>query len=260
MTNFRNYQDCDLLVKDCYKKQRINQNIDFVKFCIKKYCIFDKISSFWELFDDVKIKDLSDPDISLPNYYHLFQTAEGIRKDGHPEWMQLVGLIHDLGKIMYKKGCDKDGTSEKEQWGMVGDTFIVGCKIPDTVVFNEFNTLNIDNKRFTKLGIYQKNIGLNNVYCSFGHDEYLYRLLKFNNIKLPEEAYYMIRFHSLYLWHKENEYSYFENDKDSQMKEKVQLFNKYDLYTKKNEELDITKLKKYYNKIVKKYLPDKIYW
>ena len=80
--------------------------------------------------------------------------------------------------------------------------------------------------------------------CSFGHDEYLYRLLKFNNIKLPEEAYYMIRYHSLYVWHTENEYSYLENEKDTKMKEFVKLFNKYDLYTKKEEELDISEIKR----------------
>ena len=31
----------------------------------------------------------------------------------------MTGLIHDLGKILYLKGCDKDGTTVKEQWGIV---------------------------------------------------------------------------------------------------------------------------------------------
>ena len=39
--------------------------------------------------------------INLPNNMHLFQTAERIRKDNLPDWMQLIGLIHDLGKILY---------------------------------------------------------------------------------------------------------------------------------------------------------------
>merc|ERR1719384_1781271 len=45
--------------------------------------------------------DESDPDLDLPNIVHAFQTAERIREE-HPdkEWFQLVGLIHDLGKIM----------------------------------------------------------------------------------------------------------------------------------------------------------------
>ena len=42
-----------------------------------------------------------------------------------------------MGKIISKIGCDKDGTSENTQWGIVGDTFILGHKIPNSIVFNE---------------------------------------------------------------------------------------------------------------------------
>lgn len=31
---------------------------------------------------------------------HLLQTAEAIRRDGKPDWMQVVGLVHDLGKLL----------------------------------------------------------------------------------------------------------------------------------------------------------------
>jgi inositol oxygenase len=52
-----------------------------------------------------KLNDLideSDPDIDLPNIIHAFQTAERIRLD-HPDndWFQLVGLVHDLGKVIH---------------------------------------------------------------------------------------------------------------------------------------------------------------
>ena len=56
-------------------------------------------------------------------------------------WLQLVGLIHDLGKIIYLWGNDKEGTSIKTM-SSVGDTFIVGCRIPDGIVF-PFNKLNV---------------------------------------------------------------------------------------------------------------------
>ena len=59
-------------------------------------------------------------------------------------------------------------------------------------------------------------------------------MLRYNKINLPEEAFYIIRYHSLYLWHYNNEYSYFENKLDLKMKPWVQLFNRYDLYTKSN--------------------------
>jgi inositol oxygenase len=263
-TDYRNYEECNQDVIECYKHQRTNQTLDFVKYAIDKYCIFDRKDSFWNLFDKLKnFRDLSDPDINLTNHHHLFQTAEGLRKDGYPDWMQLVGLIHDLGKILYLKGNDDDGTSIKTQWAIVGDTYVVGCKIPDSITLPNFNSLNPDmnnSKYNTKYGTYHHGYGLNNVYCSFGHDEYLYRLLKFNRVYLPLDAFYMIRFHSFYLWHTENEYKHFETIIDSVMKRQVKIFNKYDLYTKANIETDEIKLREYYSKIVDKYLPKELWW
>lgn len=51
-----------------------------------------------------KLNDLideSDPDTTLPNIVHAFQTAERAREE-FPEhdWLHLTGLIHDLGKVM----------------------------------------------------------------------------------------------------------------------------------------------------------------
>ena len=45
--------------------------------------------------------------------------------------------------------------------------------------------------------MYEPNCGLDNLMMSWGHDEYLYRMLKFNNAKLPDEALYMIRLFKL---------------------------------------------------------------
>ncbi len=56
--------------------------------------------------------DESDPDVDLPNIVHAFQTAERIRAD-YPEleWFQLVGLIHDLGKVSYSMSVKKTNNS-----------------------------------------------------------------------------------------------------------------------------------------------------
>lgn len=50
------------------------------------------------------LTDESDPDSSLPNIVHAYQTAERIRKE-HPglDWFHIVGLIHDLGKVRNTK-------------------------------------------------------------------------------------------------------------------------------------------------------------
>jgi len=65
--------------------------------------------------------------------------------------------------------------------------------------------------------------------CSWGHDEYLYQILKYSCVDLPEEALYIIRYHS---YHTYDAYNYFANEYDNSMLKWLKLFNKYDLYTK----------------------------
>jgi len=52
---------------------------------------------------------------------------------------------------------------------------------------------------------------------SFGHDEYMYQVLKHNGTVLPEEALYCIRYHSFYPWHSCGDYDYLCSDKDREM-------------------------------------------
>ena len=213
----------------------------------------------WDILENLnQLVDVSDPDLSHPNLFHAFQTAETIRADNKPDWLQLVGLIHDIGKIMYLKGSDETGTGKNEQWAMVGDTFIVGCSLPDSLVFPEFNQYNLDIKdkyKSTKLGIYKENCGLDNVICSWGHDEYLYRILSsnLNPNTLPEEALYIIRFHSLYAYHDKLEYMHFQSEKDKDFFSWLKLFNKYDLYSKTDVVQDVNSLKEYYTTLINKY-------
>lgn len=255
---FRNYDNVVEAIRENYLQSRKNQTYDFVKKMHQKYLKFNHKMKIDYVFSKLEhFIDVSDPDISLPNYYHGIQTAESIRKDGHPEWLQLVGLIHDIGKIIYLWGDDLDGTSIKNQWAIVGDTFIVGCKLPYGIVFPEFNQYNSDMNYSiynTELGIYKPNCGLDQVYCSWGHDEYLYQVLKYNQCPLPDEAFYIIRFHSLYSYHKNGEYQNLINEKDKKMFKWLKLFNQYDLYTKSDNIIINDDIKNYYQKLIKKYL------
>lgn len=257
--DFRKFSNASENVSNNYKIARENQNINYVLKMKNDFKNRKKEKlNFWDVIDKLSnFIDISDPDVNMPNSFHLFQSAESAKNDSQPEWFQLVCLIHDIGKIMYLWGNDNDGTSVKNQWGIVGDTFITGCKIPDSIIYPEFNLLNSDNIKYDNIGIYSKNCGLDNCHVSWGHDEFMYNILLNNNNKLPEEAYYIIRYHSLYLWHDKNEYSYFENEKDKNMKKWVKLFNKYDLYTKKNDinyiKNNIEKLKQYYNNLLNYY-------
>ena len=88
-----------------------NQTVQFGLDQRKKWMNFDHESlTIMEALDRLNdLIDESDPDCDVPNVYHAYQTAEGIRKS-YPErdWMHLVGLIHDLGKIMcfYEQECE----------------------------------------------------------------------------------------------------------------------------------------------------------
>jgi Myo-inositol oxygenase len=55
------------------------------------------------------------------------------------------------------------------------------------LTFDNFNVCS------SKLGMYEENCGLDKVMMSWGHDEYMYRMLKHNKSTLPEEAFYIIR-------------------------------------------------------------------
>jgi inositol oxygenase len=98
--------------------------------------------------------------------------------------MQVTALLHDLGKNLYLWGSEEEGTGQKNQFALVGDTWAVGCRIPDGVVYPEFNSLNPDMKDpvlSSELGIYEEGCGLENLIMAWGHDEYMYRVLKVRN-------------------------------------------------------------------------------
>jgi inositol oxygenase len=243
------------IIRNLYKTQRTNINYKFNEYLLNKYCKFNSLINFWSLFSTLDgIVDLSDPDTSMPNSLHALQTAEAIRSDGKPDWFVLCGLIHDLGKCIYLNGKDTDGTSKSTQWAIVGDTFITGAIIPSDIVLPEYNELNEDHQN--KLSLYEDKCGIDNCMISFGHDEYLYKLIMANPHSLPEEALYIIRYHSLYVAHSGNGYDYLFSDKDQKMIPVVREFNKYDLYTKddSNKIKWTPSLKEYYTKLIKKYL------
>ena len=259
--SFRNYTQDDVTaaVREHYKKMRARQTYDYVQRMKAKYLTYDKPMDLWEAMGKLNLLvDVSDPDLDLPNVQHLIQSAEAIRADNRPDWMQLVGLIHDLGKIMFVWGSDEDGTSHGEQWGMVGDVFVVGAELPDTCVYPEFNALNSDSTHpiyGSKLGAYSEACGLDNVDLAWGHDEYLYQVL--NNHKenrIPEAGMIMVRYHSFYPWHTGESYSHFTTTRDDQYKEWIKDFNKYDLYTKSQKIYALEEVREYYQPIAEKYL------
>jgi inositol oxygenase len=250
---YRNYEDpARDTVKEFYRLNHTHQTFAFVQQKRKEFLQFNrKEMSVWDAFNFLnQLVDDSDPDTDLDQFQHLLQASEAIRADGHPDWMVLTGLMHDMGKVLCLFG--------EPQWAVVGDTFPVGCAYSDKIVYPEFFKHNIDYSDpvySTKLGVYAPKCGLRNVSMSWGHDEYVYQILK---DYLPEPGLYMLRYHSFYAWHREGSYDHLLDDHDREMINWVKLFNPYDLYSKCPTPPDWKQLKSYYEDLVAKYLPSTI--
>ncbi|MFN8344241.1 MAG: inositol oxygenase family protein [Spirosomataceae bacterium] len=247
---FRNYEEpARDTVKEFYRLNHKYQTYDFVMEKRQDFLKFDKKEmTLWDSFEFLNtLVDDSDPDIALDQLQHLLQTSEAIRADGHPDWFVLTGLLHDMGKVLCLFG--------EPQWAVVGDTFPVGCQHSDKIVYPDFFEANPDSKdeRYnTKYGIYEPNCGLRNVHMSWGHDEYLYQMMK---NYLPEQGLYMMRYHSFYAQHREGAYNHLMDAHDHEYFKWVKLFNPYDLYTKSPKVPDWNELRPYYEDLAAKYLP-----
>lgn len=226
---FRRYEDACERVEDFYREQHEKQT---VAYNLKARNDFrSKVRAemtIWEAMEMLNtLIDKSDPNTSLTQLEHSFQAAEAMRHDGHPRWMQLTGLIHELGKLLFFFNA-------RGQWDVVGDTFPVGCAFNERIIYFDTFKGNPDHDHEiygTKYGIYSPGCGMDKIMLSWGHDEYLYHVVK-DQSTLPEESLAMIRYHSFYPWHTAGAYMEFMDEKDKSMLKAVRAFNTYDLYSK----------------------------
>ncbi len=252
---YRQYSSNNV-IEQTYLNNHINQTVDFVKQKKTLHLQFNKGKmTIWEAIKLLNnIIDDSDPDFNLPQYIHAFRTAESLReKYPNEDWLHLVGLIHDLGKILAHPLYGND-----PQWAVVGDTFPVGCRYSSLIVYFQYfeNNPDYNNPVYNDLyGIYKPNIGLDNVEFSWGHDEYMYQVCLHNNCKIPEIGLSIIRYHSFYSWHNLNAYNYLMNESDKDKLLWVKKFCEHDLYTKDNLIPECEKLKDYYEQLIEKYFP-----
>jgi inositol oxygenase len=241
-------------VAEFYRLNHRYQTLDFVLAKEKDYYALAKgKKSIWEAAEYLNtLVDDSDPDTDLSQIEHLMQTSEAIRADGHPRWMVLAGFVHDLGKVLCLYG--------EPQWAVVGDTFPVGCAYSDKIVFPEYFAANPNSavpEYQSKYGIYEPNCGLDNVHLSWGHDAYMAHVAK---PYLPDEAIYMLRYHSFYAWHQQGAYEHLMSDYDRAMFPWVKKFNPYDLYSKGAAKPNVKELKPYYDDLIAEFFPAQIDW
>jgi inositol oxygenase len=241
-------------VAEFYRLNHENMTVDYVLAKEDEYFTLRKgQKTIWEAADFLNtLVDDSDPDTDLTQIEHLLQTSEAMRRDGQPRWMILTGFLHDLGKCLCLYG--------EPQWGVVGDTFPVGCAWSKDIVFPQYFAKNPDRTVAayqTKYGIYEPNCGLDKLHMSFGHDGYIAKVME---PYVRDESRYMLRSHSFYPWHKHGAYDHLCNDKDRSMLEWVLKFNQYDLYSKGHTKPELAQVKPYYDDLFAEFLPSTITW
>ena len=249
-------------VEALYAAKYVNQTFAHATARKQEYCKFNRVKmSIWDALSFLnEVVDESDPDVDLPQLHHAFQTAEACRKQWpEADWFHLVGLIHDLGKVL---ATPKFGNLP--QWEVVGDTFPVGCKPSPTNVLPHLFKGNpdLDDPRYnTEHGVYAPGCGLDQCAWAWGHDEYLALVLRnHKQCTLPDEAYAIIKYHSFYPWHSAGGYKFLESDKDRAMLPMVQRFQKSDLYSKDELPNNGAGLTDYYRGLIEKYVPGVLDW
>jgi inositol oxygenase len=177
-------------------------------------------------------------------------------------WLPLIGLIHDLGKVLILK----EFGNYPEHFS-VGDIYPLGCSFSDANIYYEKNFHHktpdfINSKYNTLLGIYNENIGFKNIEMTFSHDYYLSQVFKKSIHNLPFEAIYIIQFHSFYAWHTPKNnirgYTYLASQEDWILLPLLKLFQKSDLYSKNLTLPNIDNIKPYYNNLISQYIPNKL--
>lgn len=124
----------------------------------------------------------------------------------------------------------------------------------------EFEKYNSSLNKFNN-GVYKEGCGLDNLIISYGHDEYLYSVLKGNKNHIISEKYMdVIKYHSFYPWHTDNKYHQFMNEKDKITLENVRKFNIFDLYSKEDDTNIKQETINYYDKILDEYFYGELDW
>jgi inositol oxygenase len=251
---FRDWASAAPGVRELYRLNHARQTVDFVRAKRAEYLpLRRRRMGVWQAFDALaELVDESDPDLGATQLDHALQTAEALRAAGEPDWLVLTGFVHDLGKVLCLFG--------EPQWAVVGDTFPVGCAFDPRVVHADLFEANPDARvpaYSTPLGIYGAGCGLDALLLSWGHDEYLYHVVR---RYLPAPALAIVRYHSFYAWHREGAYAQLTATADAEKLAAVRRFNPFDLYSKSDVRPDWGALRPYYESLVAEYLPEELQW
>ena len=197
------------------------------------------------------LHDESDADLEgMSQLGHALQTTNAMRRDGLGEDWIVLGLIHDLGKILLDHG-------EAPEF-VVGDTHPLGCAFSPRIRHFGMLFANPDAgvaRYSSPLGIYAEGCGLDAVRFTYGHDEYLHEIVQ---DLVPYELGWVIRYHSFQSV--ADDYAHPMNDRDRELREShMRVFARYDLYTKDPQDVSAGHLDAY-RELLDRRFPDPLDW
>ena len=115
-----------------------------------------------------------------------------------------------------------DGDDEDDfDWTIYVDARVMGCKAFKDATFAEFRHLNPDqgDARYnTTNGFYSNHVGLENVLLSWTSSEYMHGMLRHNRVRLPREAYTILKLFPLVDWHTRGKHTSLSNETDEELK------------------------------------------
>ncbi|CAM9691045.1 unnamed protein product, partial [Phaeothamnion confervicola] len=164
----------------------------------------------------------------------LLLTADDLRAAGQPDWMQLIGLLHGLGRVLCTFSEPQNGVTDEERaCGLAEYAWVVGAPMPPRIVAPTYNAGNADlaDPRCQRqpAGMYEPGCGLDAVALTWTGPEYLWHVLRHNGCdgRLPPEAMAMLRYWPLEAWHAGGAYAALEaaDGRDAAMRAGVQKFD-----------------------------------
>lgn len=152
----------------------------------------------------------------------LFATAHLAKKEGYPDWIQFVALVHGLAFVVRNVGdSDFDWTLPDV------DSRVVGCKATTGSPWSHMRCLSPDedDSRYnTHVGMYSRRCGLEKVLLSWGSSEYMYYMLKHNKVGLPDEAFKLLKLGPLVDWHSYDKHRDLSTDEDERARQSASDF------------------------------------
>ncbi|GBF97144.1 inositol oxygenase-like [Raphidocelis subcapitata] len=200
----------------------------------------------------------------MPLKEHALQVAELCRLAfPDKEWLHLVGLLHGLGKLL----AHPDFGSQP-QWAVAGETYPLGCRFAPQVGHHELFSANPDRRRrafASANGVYSPGCGLKEVYMSWGAPEYLYLVMVLNQVALPEEALFVLRYQKFYsLTRPGGAYGELLSPEDGAAVPLLAAFQRLAVYRRvelPDAALRGRELYDYYDGLIAKYVGhDKLFW